>query len=107
MKRQSVSYVINVRGLTFSHLQSFTASTRCYKLQVKHMLIRCPNAPTLSGRVLSKDCCAVLMLFSLAVLLEMLQLGCTHDARYYLDKGTRFYAEGKYADASIAYRNSI
>jgi tetratricopeptide (TPR) repeat protein len=35
------------------------------------------------------------------------QLGCSRGPEYYLNKGNRFYAEGKYPDAVLNYQNSI
>jgi len=35
------------------------------------------------------------------------QIGCSHSAQSYLDRGNHYYAAGKYEDAALNYRNSI
>ena len=43
----------------------------------------------------------------LLLLIGLAQTGCRHGAPYYLEAGNRYYAQGRYADASINYRKSL
>ena len=46
---------------------------------------------------------------TLTVVLSLcaLELGCSRSAEYYLDKGKKLHAQGKYAEAALNYRHSI
>src|SRR5205085_1748413 len=37
----------------------------------------------------------------------LLVCGCSHNQRYYLDKGNRLYTQRKYAEAVLNYQNSV
>jgi tetratricopeptide (TPR) repeat protein len=47
------------------------------------------------------------ILLSIAALLSLTSAACVRSARYYIDSGNKFAAEGKYDDAVIRYRNAI
>src|SRR6516165_2048917 len=40
-------------------------------------------------------------------LLILVFAGCTRNAQYYLERGNKLSAEGKYADAELSYRKAI
>jgi len=47
------------------------------------------------------------ILLAIAALLSLTSTACVRSARYYIDSGNKFAAEGKYDDAVIRYRKAI